>query len=384
MDTKKMKWTTIVGVFCLLLTCTFPAHAKAPEEVSITSYGVGTAAYIFSASIADAVKKVSGITTRVIPAGNDMGRVLPLRAGEVDFSILTSTTGWFVSHGAADFANATWGPQPIRMAWRGGNLFIGYYTRGDSGIKKLSDLKGKRVGQIPGSASLNNLIQGALAFGGLTLEDCTVIRLPGHTVAGKALTQGAIDFYIFGTTGSCPVETSASPHGIYWFNMSPEDKGGWKRYYDWCPWTTKALVTRYAGKDKGIKPFHGATYPYNMWAWDKTSVETVYAYAKAMWESYDIYKSMHAELSGWNHQNLANIEGCFYPYHEGVIKLMKEKGVWTTEHEKFQKTQLDNEAKRMKLWAEAKKEAKAKKIKVGKDQWKKLWWNKLVEAGLLR
>lgn len=350
----------------------------------MTTYGVGTAAYIFSASIADAVKKVDGIVTRVIPAGNDMGRVLPLRAGEVDFSIMTSTTGWFVSHGTADFATAAWGPQPIRMAWRGGNLFVGYYTRGDSGIKTLSELKGKRVAQIPGSASLNNLIQGALAFGGLTLEDCTVVRLPGHSVAGKALTQGAIDFYVFGTTGSRPIETSASPHGIHWFNMSPENKAGWERYYNWCPWTTEALVTRYAGKDKGIKPFHAVTYPYNIWAWDKTPVDTVYAYAKAMWEGYDIYKAMHAELLGWNHKNLANIKGCFYPYHQGVVKLLKEKGVWTPAHEEFQKTQLDNEAKRIKLWAEAKKEAKAKKVKVGSVQWKKLWWDKLVKAGLLR
>ena len=121
-----------------------------------------------------------------------------------------------------------------------------------------------------------------------------------------------------------------------------------------------------------------------MWAWDKTPLDTVYEYAKAMWNGYDIYKACHAELHGWNHENLANFKGCFYPYHEGVVKLLKEKGVWTSAHEEFQKPPLENEARRLKLWAEAKKEAKAKKIKVGSDQWEKLWWDKLTEAGLLR
>jgi hypothetical protein len=211
-----------------------------------------------------------------------------------------------------------------------------------------------------------------------------VVRLPSHGAGGKALTQGAIDFYEFGTTGARPIETAASPHGIHWFNLDPKDKAAWKRLYGFCPWTEETRVTRYAGKEKGIKPFHALTYPYNMWAWDKTPVDVVYAYAKAMWDSYDIYKSRHAELPYWNHYNLANVKGCFYPYHEGVVKLLKEKGKWTTAHEKFQKTQLDNEKKRMALWKKAQQEAKAKKIKVGSEPWSQFWWKQLSENGLLR
>lgn len=371
----------IVLAFALLVPGYQSVMAK---EVSLTTYGVGSQAFVFSAGIAEGVQKVSGIRTRVVPGGNDVGRILPLKVGEVDFCIVTGATGWFVSHGTGDFAGSAWGPQPIRMAWRGGNIFVGYYTRGDSGIRELSQLKGKRVAQVPGSATLNNLVKGGLAFGGLTLDDCTVVKLPSHGGAGKALTQGAVDFYHFGTTGSRPIETAASPHGIYWFNMTPGDKKAWDRLYKLCPWTSQALVTRYAGKDKGIRPFHALTYPYNIWAWEKTPGDTVYTYAKAMWESYDFYKSRHAELPHWNHENLANTRGCFYPYHNGVIRLMKEKGVWTPAHEEFQKTQLENEAKRIKLWQEAQKHAKNKKIKSGSDEWKDYWWNKLIEAGLLR
>ncbi len=372
-------------VWCLsLVFLSSGVNAAAPKEVAMTAYGVGSQAYIFSAGIAEAVEKVAGIKTRVIPAGNDVGRMLPLRGGEVALTIVTGGTGWIVTHGVFDFATADWGPQPLRMAWRGANVLVGIYTRGDSGIKKISDLKGKRVAQIPGSPTINNLVKGALAFGGLKLEDCQVKQFPSHGEAGKALTEGFIDFYIFGTTGSRPMETAGSVHGIYFFDLDPNDQAGWERFWDYCPWVDKDLATRYAGKEKGIKPFNTASYPYNLWAWEKTPVDIVYAYTKAIWEGYEFYKDKHPELPHWDHKTAANTTGCFYPYHDGVIKVLKEKGAWTAAHDEFQKTQLDNEAKRMKLWEEAQKEAKAKNIKIGSDKWKDFWWDKLIAAKLLR
>lgn len=373
---------TVAMFFVVLVASGAPAELK--KEVSITSYGVGSQAYVFSAGIAEGVQKVSGIKTRVVPAGNDIGLYLPLKAGEVDMAIFTGGTGWFVSHGAGDFAGEMYGPQPLRMLWRGGNLYVGYYTRGDAGIQTLGDLKGKRVAMVVGSTTINNLNTGALAFGGLTTDDVIVVRMPSHGAAGQAVSDGAVDMHNFGTTGSRPMEAAASPQGIHWFDMDLNDKAAWDRYYRWAPWTTAALVPRYAGEEKGIKPFHAVTYPYNIWTMASTSADTVYAYAKAIWDSYDDYKDRHAELPSWNHETMADLTGCYYPYHEGSVKLLKEMGKWTEAHEAFQQTQLDNEKKRMALWESAKKEAAAKKIKIGSDEWKTFFWNKLIDTGLLQ
>jgi TRAP transporter TAXI family solute receptor len=164
---KKIFGIVAISVCFLFVLAGSSALAAKPKEVSITSYGVGSQAFVFSAGIAEAVDKVAGIKTNVIPAGNDVGRILPMRAGEVEYSIVTGATGWFVSHGTGDFSSAAWGPQPIRMAWRGGNLFVGVYTRADSGFKKLTDLKGQRVAVVPGSATCTNNVLGPLAFAGL-------------------------------------------------------------------------------------------------------------------------------------------------------------------------------------------------------------------------
>jgi TRAP transporter TAXI family solute receptor len=360
------------------------AGPEAVKDIAIISHDVGSQAFLFSAGIADGVQKVSGIRTRVIPSGTDVGKMLALRGGEVNFAILPGSAAWFSSHGTGDFSALDWGPQPVRMAWRGQDLLIGYYTRGNSGIKKLSDLKGKRVPQVPGSVSLSNLIKGALAFGGLSLSDCIVVNVSGLGAMGKAVNEGAADFSNFGTTGSPPIECAASPNGIYWFDLDPSDKAAWERLWEFCPYTDVGLAERYAGKEKGIKPFHVLSYPYILTALENTSDEVVYAYAKAMWDSYDIYKTKHVELPYWSHENLAKTEGCFYPYHNALVKFMKEKGIWTSDHDKFQQQQLNNEAKRIQLWKEAVKEAQAKKLKSGSGEFQAFWWNKLSKAGLLR
>lgn len=354
------------------------------KDIAIISHDVGSQAFRFTVGIGEAVQKVSGIQTRVIPSGTDVGKMLALRGGEVDFALLPGSAAWFASHGTGDFSAPDWGPEPVRIAWRGQDLLIGFFTRGDSGIKKLSDLKGRRVPQVPGSVSLSNLIKGALAFDGLSLSDCTVVNVSGLGAMGEAVVEGAVDFSNFGTTGTPPMECDASPHGIYWFDLDPNDKASWERLWEFCPYTDVGLADRYAGKEKGIKPFHVMVYPYVLTALESTSDDVVYAYAKAMWDSYDIYKAKDVELPYWSHEILTKTEGCFYPYHKGLIKFMKEKGIWTSDLDKFQQRQLDNQAKRIGLWKEALKEASTEKIKPGSAKFQTLWWNKLSKSRLLR
>jgi len=360
--------------------------AGSPEakEISIITHDVGSQAFIFTAGIAGAVQTVAGIQTRIIPSGTDVGKMLALRGGEVTFALLPGSAMWFASHGTGDFATTEWGPQKVRMGWRGQDLLIGFYTRGNSGIKKLSDLKGKRVPQVVGSVSLSNLIKGGLAFGGLSLSDCRVMNVSGLGAMGKAVNEGSADFTNFGTTGTPPIEMASRPGGIHWFDLDPNDKAAWERLWEFCPYTDVGLADRYAGKEQGIKPFHVLSYPYVITAMETTSDKIIYTYAKAMWESYDIYKAKHVELPHWSHENLARTNGCFYPYHEALVKFMKEKGIWTSEHDKFQQQQLDNEAKRITLWKEALKEAESKKIRAGSREFQDFWWNKLSKAGLLR
>lgn len=360
-----------------------PEKAKGNLKVTIIGYGVGTAAYVFTASISEAVQKTSQIETRVVPAGNDVARLMPLRKGEANFAIFTGASGWIASRGVEDFAAEEWGPQPIRMLWRGGNLFNGFFTKGDSMIKSPKDLKGTKGAFIPGAATQNSMNQAIVAFAGLKKEDLQWKNFPSHPLAGQAVIDGAVDWHSFGTTGDKPTELASSPSGIRWLELDFKDAEGWERLYKILPFVSKGLCDRGAGITKE-KPVQTITYPYPLWTYGNKNEEAAYQYAKAIWASYDIYKSMHPELIYWDHKTALDTSGCLYPFDNGTVKFFKEIGVWTKELEKFQNEQLEKENARMNLWNEAKKEAASKKIAIGSPEFKKFWYNKLEENNMLR
>ena len=354
-----------------------------PKVVIVSTHSVGSMAYVFTSAIAEAVEAKVGIKTRVLPSGTDVSKMIPVRSGEAHLVVFTTGSSWVVTRGASDFAAETWGPYPLQIVWRGGDLYTAVYTRGDTGIKKFSDLKGRRVGMVPGYPALNNNIKGALAYAGLTLKDVTVVQLPSHGAAGKALTAGTIDAYVYGTTGADPMETASTPHGIYWIPLDPNDKEACNRFLEYVPWVGIGPVLRAAGMKPGDPPFIGLISPYCYYAHENLSEELVYLYAKGTWEGYDIYKNKTVDLAFWDHKAAVNTIGCYYPYHRGYIKLLKEKGVWTAELEEHHKKQVANQAARVALWKKFLAEAGEKKVKVGSEDFKNAWWDKLKEAGLL-
>jgi TRAP transporter TAXI family solute receptor len=377
----------LLFVFVLLTLSAFflqTASAAKPEQVSLVSWGVGGMFHAMSVGVGDSVKKTTGIKTNILPASNDTGRLLPVKAGEAQFFIAAGSTGWLGTRGAGIFSQPQWGPQPLRVAWRGGHYFTGFFTRGNSGIKTLEDVKGKRVGQVPGSPTLNWLLQGAVAFGGYTMDDVQTVNMAGYGAACKATIQGSLDLWVGSATSGHVRELSSKPSGIQWMDLKPEKKEAWKRLWEFAPWSGYGSPEIYAGKEKGHKPYTSLKYAAFFWTYDHMDEETVYQYAKGVWDSYDLYKDKHPRLKGWDHKAAADTDTCFFPFHPGLIRLLKEKGVWTAEHEAWQKKQVENEAKRAALWKEAMSAAKNKKIKVGGDAFQAMWKEMLLSKGLYR
>ena len=354
-----------------------------PKVAIVSTHSVGSMAYVFTSAISEAVESKVGVKSRALPSGTDVSKMIPLRAREAHFVVFTTGSSWMVTRGARDFAADGWGPQPLQIVWRGGDIYTALYTRGNSGIKKFADMKGRRIGIVPGYPAVNNYLLGGLAYANLTLKDVTVVQLPSHGAAGKAVTDGTIDVYAYGTTGSDPMETASSPHGIYWIPFDLKDKEACKRFLEYVSWVGLGPVTRAAGMKPGDPPFIGCVSPYCYYAYEYLSEEFVSLYAKGIWEGYDIYKNKTVDLPYWDHKAAVDTTGGYFPYHRGLITLLKEKGVWTAELGEHQKKQLASQEARMALWKKFLTEATDKKLKVGSEEFKDAWWKKLKEAGLL-
>ena len=71
----------------------------------------------------------------------------------------------------------------------------------------------------------------------------------------------------------------------------------------------------------------------------------------------------------------ARIDKLPFPVHEGTIKYLREKGIWTEQHDKWNDEALELSQKYRSTWDEAIKDAKEKGVKVryDDDEWVELW-----------
>mgnify|MGYP003877410435 CR=1 FL=1 len=290
----------------------------------------------------DTIEKETGIKARPTPADTDVGRVLPMKKGEAQAAILTAGTVFFVSTGLGEFSAKEWGPQRLRYVFGGNIIHHGFAVRGDSGIKDWSDLKGKRVAFPPGLFALT--VPAFLAYGGLTVDDVVKVDAPGYTGAIKMVMEGAAD-----ACHACPVtplmrEWEAAPYKLYYLPMDPEDKEAWERMRKWAPFMAAPIWADYGALGIG-GPKWLAYYPYTMVTYDFVPEDVIYTIVKALDEGYDLYKDVKPPSSTqWNMKAALDLNKPVYiPYHPGFIKYAKEKGMWTSKHEEWQKKALEAE-----------------------------------------
>jgi len=349
--------STIVSVCVgMALVAAIPAAsmaAETPNLLSCTTYSVGSTGYATSMGLMEAISKNEGIKVKVVPAGTDKAKILPLKEGMMQLSLFTGAGQYYAMMGLDEFSEKDWGPQPLRLVYGcPTGAIAGMMVRGDSGIKTLGDLKGKRVTLIPASPACKSLHEGYMAFGGLGWGDVKTVQVSSWGAAWKAVIDGSADTAHCLVNSSNAVELAASPHGIHWLPAPPEDKAGWKRLNDFCPYLMPYKVTEGAGVSQE-KPALVASYYYGLICYPDLSDDLVYKLTKGIWNGYEIYSGMHPSLKEWNQKGALETTHFLSPYHPGAIKWFKEAGVWTEAHEKRQADLLAAEKARVEAWKKA-------------------------------
>lgn len=348
---KNLLWATLLIVVCVGIAFTMPPSSLAkelPKLLSCTTYSVGSTGYSTSMGLVEAIHKNEGIKVKVVPAGTDMAKILPLKKGMMHLSLFTGAGQYYAIMGLGVFDSKEWGPQPIRLIFAcPKGAIAGMMVRGDSGIKNLADLKDRRVALIPASPACKALHEGYLAFAGLSWDDVKIVKVSSWGAAWKSVIDGSADTAHCLNASSKAVELAASPHGIHWLPAPPEDKAGWTKLNEFCPYLRPYTATKGAGISKD-NPAIIASYYYGLMCYPDLDEDLVYRLTKGIWNGYDIYSPMHPSLKLWTREGALKTDHFLSPYHPGAVKLFKEVGVWTAKHEAYQQKLLRDEATRMK------------------------------------
>jgi TRAP transporter TAXI family solute receptor len=326
----KSRSLTIAAAALLATSVALPALAqvKLPEQMSWTAYDTGSSGFNMAVAIGQVFKTKYNSDIRVLPAGNDVARLQPLKTGRAVASAMGIGT-YFAQEGVMEFGVKEWGPQPLQLILAStacNGLSLGVAK--DSGIKDVKDMKGKRIGFVVGSPALNQNALAIMAFGGVSKADVKIVEFSNYGAMWKGMVNNEIDAAFASTISGQAKEVEASPRGLAWPPMPAGDKAGWARVAKVGPYFYPHKATCGAGgitKDVGIDM---AAYPYPIvMVYESQPADLVYSIAKAMIEQYPAYKDSAPGADGFEvkRQNLTWV----IPYHAGTVKALKEAGAWT-------------------------------------------------------
>ncbi len=329
------------------------ADVKLPSSLTFTAYDTGSSGFNIAVAVGKALKDKHGADVRVLPAGNDVARLAPLKANRAQVSAMGIGT-YFSQEAVFEFGVKEWGPQQIRLLLSVTDCnAISLGVAKDTGVKEIKDLRGKRVGSVVGSPALNQNALAVLAFGGLTRNDVKIVEFSSYGAMWKGMVNNEVDAAIASNISGQVKEVETSPRGIVYPPTPAADKEGWARLHKIGPYYYPHKSTCGAGVPPG-----GSTelpaYPYPIFmAYASQPADLVYNITKAMIADYGDYKDAAPGAAGLalDRQNFAWV----LPYHEGAVRALKEAGVWKPEHQAHNDKLVKRQETLAKAWADYQK-----------------------------
>ncbi|MDQ8728938.1 TAXI family TRAP transporter solute-binding subunit [Bradyrhizobium sp. LHD-71] len=355
------------------------AQVKLPPTVTMTAYDTGTSGFNIAVAVGKMMKDKYGTDTRVLPAGNDVARLQPLRIGRAAISAMGAGV-YFAQEGVFEFATKEWGPQAVQITLSSIDCNgLSLAVAGDAGAKTIADLKGKRVGFVVGSPALNQNALAILAFANLTAKDVKIVEFASNNAMWKGAVNNDVDA-LFGSTIAGPAkELETSPRGIVWPPLSHSDKAGWERVRKVGPYFTEHDATCGAGGISKAKPIQMGAYPYPIFSvYANQPEEEVYVLTKALIDGYDAYKDNAPGASGLGVK--VQTKNWAVPVHKGAVKALKEAGAWSDDQEKHNNALIKRQEALLAAWADFNKNSPSSDPAKFTEEWMKARKTALAKA----
>lgn len=350
------------------LASTAWAQGQVPRQMMWSSYDVGSSGHAEASAVADALMKNHETRVRILPSGTSIGRLLPLKTGRVQYGWLANEV-YFATEAIYDFSSREWGPQDLRVLL-GRPAAYGLATAADANIKTTADLRGKRVAYIKANPSINVKNDAILAFAGLTRKDVVVVEEPSYAAALRSVIEGRADAAGGVPTSGLMREIEASPRGLAWLDIDPDNEDGWKNLRNVASFFAPVKATVGAGLS-AEKPANLISYRYPMiTVYADRPDDEIYALTKAVVEAYPQFKDATKIMVEWAPES-AGVPPADAPFHPGAVRYLKEIGVWNDKHDAWNGAREQRLRLVQKAWDEANDKALADNV-ADKD-WPDFW-----------
>lgn len=304
---------------------TEPSVAAEKKFVSIGTGGVTGVYYPTGGAICRLVnknRKKHGIRCSVESTGGSIYNINTIRGGELEFGVAQSDWQYHAYNGTSKFKDK--GPfKKLRAVFSVHPEPVTVLVRRDSGIKNLTEVKGKRfnIGN-PGSGTRGTWEVFEAAMGWKRSDLKLASGMKSAEMAG-ALCDNKIDgyFWLVGHPSASTQETVASCNALIVPATGPEiDKlvkdNSFYRY---------ATIPggMYPGNPNDVKTYGvGATFVTSA----DVPEDVVYELAKAVLGNMDAFRKLHPAFQNLDPKTMIK-DSLSAPLHKGAIKAYKELGL---------------------------------------------------------
>ena len=303
-----------------LLWCA-PSQA---DSLGIGTNSQGSLGYSIAAALAKTVTEKGGLETRAVGMGGSSVFIPQVNSGELAFSTSNTFEAIFATKGTGYFAGH---PNPnIRVVAGLVPFSVGIMVRKDSGIMKLTELKGKRFPARYSSMKLVGSIQSAI-FNAVGMNDKSIrgVAVPNFVKGAELMVEGKVVGVLLAPGSGITKKTNAQVP-VRFLDVPNTEATRASLARD-LPSTT--IVTVKPGKRATgvLKPTNLVGYQYALLTNNKVSNDVVYKSTKAIAENKESLIKSHGIFRSFKPQKMVlPMPGA--TYHPGAIKYYKERGWW--------------------------------------------------------
>ena len=321
---KKLQSALVSGLTALGLAAVGGSALANNTFVSIGTGGVTGVYYPTGGAICRLVnknRKQHGIRCSVESTGGSVYNINTIRAGELDMGVAQSDWQYHAYHGSSKFKK--------QGAFKGLRAVFSVHpepativARADSGIRHVTDLKGKRfnVGN-PGSGTRASwgIMADALGMSNRDLKLASELK---PSEMGQALCDNKIDAFLYlvgHPAGNIKETTTSCDARLVTIDGPAIDKlVADNSFY------RKATIPggMYRGNDSDVTTYGvGATFV----ASDRVPEHVIYEVVKAVFENFDDFKKLHPAFGNLKESEMIS-DSLSAPLHDGAVKYYKERG----------------------------------------------------------
>ncbi len=245
-----------------------------------------------------------------------------LASGDLQLALSNAAITYFAVRGEAGWEKAYEMRSIVTLA---PNVAL-FIARSDSGIQKISDLKGKRVIIGPSGAGFEMFVQPVVEEHGVKWTDFTQLNAT-QSGAVDMLGDGAADAAFLG--GAVPTGSITQATSTFDVQFVPFDEDARLRLIEKYPFFHDASIPggTYKGLDQDFKGLNVGSM--HMITSANQDEELVYQLTKAIWENREEIAGKHPAGKAINEKNAARRTGT--DYHPGAVRFYKEIGLIANE-----------------------------------------------------